>query len=459
MMGFNYNDLKRLYMESPKIVKRIYASIPWSLRMGKGYRETYRFLEKSEGWSKEEWKDYQLSKLREIMEYCYRYVPYYKTSFDIASVNLANSDILAEYKKLPFLTKKEVVKNSDQFTSQEFDSQKLYKGSTGGTTGKPLTMYFDKQSYKKEWAFKIYSWNKAIGYTPDSPKATFRGVQLGGQIFYENPIYNEIRFSPFKMEERYLWKITDKLKEYDPEYLHGYPSAIEQLVKFLKKEQINLSVKGIILISENIFPHQVEVFKKYFEAPVYSFYGHSERCIFASMDSTLNDYFPHPAYGYTELIDEDGNTITASNITGELVGTGFINKGMPLLKYRTGDYSSWGQPKSESDWSFKSLVKIKGRWNQQFLVGANKEKVSLTALNMHSDVFDNINQHQFYQDTMGEVIFNVVKDEGYTISDEKKIKKQLMNKLGDSFELKVKYVDNIMLTQSGKSKYLIQHFN
>jgi phenylacetate-CoA ligase len=228
--------------------------------MGKTYRNTYDFLEESEVWSKKEWDSYQRTKLREMMEYCYDHIPFYQKTFKESGVDLSNGDIFGEYQKLPFLTKKKVVEYSDQLVPQHIDTEKLYKASTGGTTGKPVTIYFDKDSYKKEWAFKIYSWNKAVGYTPSSRKASFRGVKLGDRLFYENPIYNEVRFSPFKMDDNSLSKISEKLLEYAPEFLHGYPSAIEQLTKYIAKKDIRLSIQGIMLVSENIYSYQVELF-------------------------------------------------------------------------------------------------------------------------------------------------------------------------------------------------------
>jgi phenylacetate-CoA ligase len=65
--------------------------------MGKTYRETYNFLVESESWSQQAWDNYQRTKLREMMEYCYQHVPYYQKIFKKAGVDLTTEDIFLEF--------------------------------------------------------------------------------------------------------------------------------------------------------------------------------------------------------------------------------------------------------------------------------------------------------------------------------------------------------------------------
>jgi phenylacetate-CoA ligase len=232
--------------------------------------------------------------LTRLFYFCSKNIPYYQSLFKHHNVDPCAKDIWAEYAKLPYLSKDITRSEGENFVASNIKKNGLYVATTGGTTGKPVAIKFDNSSYKSEWAYKVYLWNRAIGYTPQSKKATFRGVdQLKGSLYVENPIYNEIRFSPFKLEsETDLKAVVAKLKTYRPEFLHGYPSAINQLVKYLKKENISLpSVKAIILISENIFTHQTDLFRTYFSCPVYSFYGLTERVVIASMDGDDSEYF------------------------------------------------------------------------------------------------------------------------------------------------------------------------
>ena len=452
----NLKFLKSIYSKSPRLLKELYSLIPWKIRMGSGYRRTLGFLLKSEKWSVDQWHSYQTSELRSLLKFCSKEVPYYRELFKKNQIDVDCDDIWSEFYKIPLMTKEDLIKNNDKLIP---DNRKgLFSLATGGTTGKPVTIFYDKESYKKEWAFKIFFWGNAIGYKISDKKATFRGVSFGAKLFHKNPIYNEIRFSPFKLEGSDTQKIVNKLKEYKPRYIHGYPSAIEQLARYLVDHNERLEeIAGIILISENIFDYQISLMKETFDCPIYSFYGLTERVIMASMNENLDLFYAHPAYGITEIVDTKTNLpVSKLDVLGELVGTGFINYGMPLLRYKTADFSSWKMAISDASWSMPTLGTIKGRWNQEFLIGKDRSKVSLTALNMHSSIYANIDKLQFYQEEFGTIQLNVVKSCNYSKDDEKSIREKIMRKLGSQFLVKFNYVHSLSLTQSGKAKYLVQ---
>jgi phenylacetate-CoA ligase len=429
--------------------------------MGISFRRELEFLYKSQYWSTGKWETFQENKIKRLLKYCFEHVPFYNRKFNQIGLDINSDNIFNEFNRIPFIDKEIVLKHFDEFISDEYSKRNLYEVSTGGTTGKPLKYYWTKKCFLKEWAYKIFFWGLAIDYQPNSKKATFRGVKFGDKLFYENPLYNEIRFSPFKLNNTYISTIIEKLNNYNPDFLHGYTSAIELLAKYYLKIGCNTpKLKGIILISENIYPGQKEYISKVFNAPVYSFYGHTERVIFASMMEKLNYYYLHPAYGYTELIDSNKLIINQPSIRGELVGTGFINEAMPLIRYRTGDFAEYiGENLSDNKRNFKGIKNIIGRWNQEQLIGKNGTKISIAALNMHSDVYKNIKNFQFYQETKGQVILNIVKTKDYSSNDEEKIKSELSEKLGSDYHIVFQYKNELPRTQSGKLKYIVQRLN
>ena len=104
---------------------------------------------------------------------------------------------------------------------------------------------------------------------------------------------------------------------------------------------------------------------------------------------------------------------------------------------------------------YSLLEKIEGRL-QEFIITKNNRLISMTAINMHSDVFDNVKQFQFYQDKKGEVVFNVVRKDTYSEKDTEYIKKELHKKLGEDTKLEIRFVSKIPRTKSGKYRFLIQ---
>ncbi len=91
--------------------------------------------------------------------------------------------------------------------------------------------------------------------------------------------------------------------------------------------------------------------------------------------------------------------------------------------------ASWSmQPSCSCGRSHRRLEDIHGRWRQDVLINQDHSFVSLTSLNMHSDVFDQIIRYQYYQDTVGEVVLKLVVTHPLSDHDTKKIMMQLHEK-------------------------------
>ena len=81
----------------------------------------------------------------------------------------------------------------------------------------------------------------------------------------------------------------------------------------------------------------------------------------------------------------------------------------------------------------------------------------MTAINMHSHVFDNVQQFRFYQDTPGKVTLKVLPKATYDPSaDERRIRTELAPKLGDDLRLTIEVVDRIPTSPRGKHGFLEQ---
>jgi phenylacetate-CoA ligase len=56
-------------------LKYAYCAIPLPIRYGKVFRETYKFLQESQWWSKEQLEEYQLQQLSKLLHHAYENVP------------------------------------------------------------------------------------------------------------------------------------------------------------------------------------------------------------------------------------------------------------------------------------------------------------------------------------------------------------------------------------------------
>jgi phenylacetate-CoA ligase len=104
---------------------------------------------------------------------------------------------------------------------------------------------------------------------------------------------------------------------------------------------------------------------------------------------------------------------------------------------------------------FQLLQAISGRL-QEMIITKNHRHISMTAINMHDDIFDSIKQFQFYQDTMGEVVFKYIPKKDLSSKELDTIRAGLMLKLGDDVKLTFSEVKEIVKSKTGKYRFLDQ---
>ncbi len=400
---------------------------------------------------------YQEAELGSILTFACDQIPAYRHLRPVVA-RLKPFDAI---KAFPLLDKELLQNDMNNYLPLGFNCIPHYQCSTGGTSGNQLKFYVDDCSQSIETAFMHRQWAR-VGYTPHCRKATFRGVNFlragEGRYWQLNPVYNEMQFSPFHMNETNLPCYLDQLSSYRPEYLHGYPSAIALLADFLVRQDLAgkaFRVRAVLLGSEALMPGQRQLIESAFSTRVYSWYGHSERVILGGECEISPVYHHFPDYGILEILDEAGKQVQIGE-RGELVGTGLLNRSLPLIRYRTGDSARLLEPICDCGRHFDRFDQVEGRWSQEYVIGKNGSLISLAALNMHGPMFDHVLRYQYYQNTPGHLEIRVQVASGFSERDEVNLIQAYMSKTGSQLDIRIRTVPQIPLTSRGKLKRLIQ---
>ena len=456
-MNIGFQWKRRMYEFLPASLLSWIRLVPFGLIAGKSYRKTLTrntFFDKA---TREEIVAYKEGALREVLRYAVNQVPAYH-AFREAVENLPPRDALKEF---PLLEKDELQRNMGNYLPRDFGKIPHYECSTGGTSGNQLKFYVDDNSQAVETAFMHRQWAR-VGYTTKSRKATFRGVAFPelspGTYWQHNPIYNELQFSPFHMTEETLPLYIKKICRYSPAFFHGYPSAIDNLAEYVLRNSLVSElppVKAVLLGSEGCLPGQRERIEAAFQTRAFSWYGHSERIILAGECERSSIYHQFPDYGYLEIIGDDGTHCDNEGERGELVGTGFLNRSLPLIRYRTGDYATRHESKCECGRFWDRFADVQGRWNQEMIIGRNGARISIAALNMHGPLFEKVIRYQYAQELAGSCRMKLMVAPDFTEGDRLAIENAYKAKVGDELEWKVEIVESIPLTERGKLKLLV----
>jgi len=453
------------YERAPLWLKWAYAAIPFPIRMGAAYRTTLAEILRTEELSRAELDALQSRKLGALIGHSYEHVPYYREVMKKEGLTPSDFKTTSDLSKLPLLTKDAVRRNRKRLIAENWHSSRMYRVTTGGTSGRPLEFLLANSAWPREWAFLV-ALRGLVGYSPMDRMLTLRGVpfppdQNGRKPIHRlNPMYAELLLSPFSLTEQSMEEYVSLIEAYKPAFFHGYPSAFEALARFVEHEGYQERVRGaraLFAISENLRMDQRRHLEKVFGLRVFSHYGQSERVIFAGECPWSTDYHIYPQYGVTEILDEHGDRVTESGKRGDLVGTSFLSPAMPLIRYSTGDSAEYvGSYCEHCRRDYQIIRHISGRWTQEMLVAKAGNPISITALNMHSDVFRNVLQFRFFQHTPGVATLKVVAADGFGEMDRRRILDALAAKVGDQIEFAVEIVSDLPRTHRGKHQFLEQ---
>jgi phenylacetate-CoA ligase len=229
------------------------------------------------------------------------------------------------------------------------------------------------------------------------------------------------------------------------------------LAEFIIRHRLRRQVKSVraaLLASEATSLDQRRAIEEAFGCKAFEWYGHSERTILAGQCRHTDEYHCFPDYGLAELIDEDGEPITDADQPGELVGTGLQNRALPLIRYRTGDRARWAAGPCGCKRQWQRIRDVQGRWNQEMLIGAEGERISLAALNMHGPLFERVIRYQYAQHRPGRAELRLMTRSDFTRADLEGIRKAYACKTRGCLDLDIRVVENIALTARGKYRML-----
>ncbi len=442
-------------------LKRLAGAVPAAVRLGSRYRRWRVFLEESRRWTREELERYQAAQLERMLKHAAARVPYYRALFrrlGLREERFGNPEVL---RAIPPLTRDAVLNNLEALTDSQIPRRKLMQITTGGTSGAQIRILSRPGTRAVEAAFAHDVWSRA-GFRTGARLAVLRGEAVQSprhpRTWRYDPLRRELLLSSYHLAEENLALYIEKMAEYRIKYLHCYPSAVAVLGRFLASRGSGNRpfLKAILTSSENIYPGQREFLETVFGCRCLDLYGQTEGAALAGECEEPGIYHLYPQYSFVEILDKAGNRVSEKGAEGEIVGTGFINDVMPLIRYRTGDWATAEGSGCPCGGNYPTLKAIRGRRERETIIGKHGNRIPLVAVNSHSSIYDRVKQYQFLQERPGELRLTVVRGRGYSEENTAAIREELEGKLGESVTLSIAFAPDIPRTGRGKHSFLIQ---
>jgi len=457
--------LKRFYDASPVLAQNVLLSaFSWRLdhqRYGGRFAEFRELLEGAQWWDRDRMGRWQDERLRQLVRHANDHVPYYRELFAYHGIDVARFDGRGDLRRIPFLTRDIVKTRLQDLRSRHPSHRKLAEGHTSGTTGSPLTVYYDADMMAMSYAAldRQYRW-AGVRLEKDGDRvAIIRGnvivplSQSGPPYWRHNYVHNHLLLSNFHLSPSTLPDYLRALVEFRPAVLDGYPSSVFVLATLLLRLGKTLPLKAVLTSSETLFDFQREAIEQAFECRVFDYFGAAERVIFSVECDRHQGHHSCQEYGLTEILDDSGRDVPPGE-EGVLVGTTLHNFGFPLIRYRTTDRTSWKTHDCACGRYLPLLEDVTTK-AEDLLRLRDGRLISPSVLTHPFKPLDSIDSSQLVQTDLDRLLIRIVPRPGYTEAHSDHLVSELKERLGQDMRIDIELVDALPRTASGKFKWVV----
>jgi phenylacetate-CoA ligase len=154
--------------------------------------------------------------------------------------------------------------------------------------------------------------------------------------------------SPKHLSRATIRWFHDELERFQPDLLHTDAKLGAALTYFLTELGLTVKIPLILAVSRGFEARVRRALESTCNGTVIDYYRQSEGAAFAA-GLAAGAYFFNPVYGRVELLAAPQLEAPAEHRAFEIVGTGFWNEALPLVRYRTGDVAIVPESYSASD--------------------------------------------------------------------------------------------------------------
>ncbi len=342
-----------------KQLERIYAQLPLPLqdlavtlqgfvyhrqRYSGAFREEHAFLSSTEFAPPLQLELIQTARLKRILAQARERVPYYANILRDREISSVRPGHLEPFIAIPITEKTIVRENPEAFLDSGQVNPAWIPWNTSGTTGTPMRFFYTQQAVARQYAF-VERYREQAGVSRFARRAQFTGKLIAHESsrdrFWRYDWANRcLLLSTVHLREDTIPLYLNALRDFGPQYISGYPSAIALLAQaVLRRPELGFPLKAVLTSAETLLEEQRLVIGSAFGSRVYDQYGQTEMQSFW-FECRYGRMHAHPLFGVTEILRPNGEAC-APGETGDVVITGLLNTAMPLLRYRVGDRATF----------------------------------------------------------------------------------------------------------------------
>lgn len=409
-------------------------------------------------WSKDQIQRYQLQQLKSLLHHAYNNTSYYKKTWTEAGITDINQiQTLADFEKLPVVTKDDIREHYQNFISTQHTNN--IKKSTGGSTGQPFHFELNLESNTRREAvmWRGYGW---LGAGLGQKTLYLWGADLGQpsrfktikNILYHS-FYNRKMLNSFEMNEQNKPDYIQEINRYKPVAFVSYVNPLYELALYIIEHEIKVHQPQTMLTgAEPLHQFQREVIEKAFNCSVYDTFGCREFMLMSAECREHKNLHINVDHLIVETVNEQYESVLGES--GDLLITDLHNYGFPLIRYVNGDRATLVETPCPCGNPLPIMKSVDGR---KLDIIKTPEGGSIPGeLFPHLfKEFKGIIKFQIKQSIIESLDIIIVANDKFCEEDKTKIINEINKYSNKSLSLNFKMVNEIPLTAAGKHRVTI----
>jgi phenylacetate-CoA ligase len=322
----------------------------------------YKLLKNQQFADPEELAEISWLKCRSMVEFAYNNVSFYRDFYDKAGFNPADLRMPDDFNSVPVLQKEHIREFFDEMIADGVSSNDYTVSTTGGSTGQPLKVLFDKRVPLDAFGWRVLNWWQLNGWNDIAFIFRLRREGL-------RALLNDVLWWPTKrsfldassMTEESISQFVSKLQKTKPAIIQGYVGAVVEVANYIEKKGISFDfVKAVWVTSSPIFSTQRKLLESVFNAPVYDQYGCGEVFWIAAECEKHEGLHILSDLRHLEFLDENSKAVSNDEF-GDIVITDLENRVFPIIRYKNGDRGKLLTKNCSCGMNLPLMAPIKGR--------------------------------------------------------------------------------------------------
>jgi phenylacetate-CoA ligase len=395
----------------------------------------------------------QRERLSRLVDRAAEFVPYYRAlGMPKASAASDPRQAIAEtLASIPPLEKEAYRDRPEDFVAVDLDASRLHRGSTSGTTGTALPLFYTQETLAEEYA-TVWRLRMARGVRLADAHLTF-----GGQIivpfsrsappFWRSNLYGrQTLFSLYHMTPSNLEKYVHAIHKTRAHYVMGYPSALHLVARTMLDMGMPLPpgrLKAVFTSSESLLAYQRSAIEEAFAARVWDRYGTSEFAVSMTACAAGN---LHVDMEFC-IVEVEAQEETDQYVRGPLLVTGLAGHATPFIRYRIGDVGTRLKQGCSCGRPGDVFSDIDGR-NEDFVVTPDGRAVGRLDHIFKSQ--RSVLEAQILQDSKEAIEVLFVPAAGFDERDEAHLRAEIRARLGAEIHVDLTPVSLIRRERNGK---------